>query len=99
MAVPRIVSEPWTRVFPVAQVISLQEHRDRRDPLRAATMRLDEAVRRLDPLVRRPGIRLGRAVERELTAIASAVSRGVPAEAARLAERLADRLEHPAALG
>jgi hypothetical protein len=83
----------------MAQVISLQEHRERRDPLRAAMIRLDEAVRRLDPLVRRPGTRLVQAVERELLAIASAVSRGVPTEAARLAERLADRLEHPAALG
>jgi hypothetical protein len=83
----------------MGQVISLQEHRNRRLPLQTSMARLDDAIRRIDPLVRRPGTRLGRAVERELTAIASAVSRGVPAEAARLAERLADRLEHPAALG
>jgi hypothetical protein len=62
-------------------------------------VRLDEAIRRIDPLVRRAGTRLGGAVERELLAIASAVSKGVPTEAARRAERLADRLEHPAALG
>ncbi len=39
------------------------------------------------------------AVERELTRIATAVSAGSPEVAAARAERLADLLEHPAALG
>jgi hypothetical protein len=83
----------------MAQVISLDDYRTGRNPLKAAMGRLDAAVRRLDPLVRRPDTRLGDAVERELLAIAAEVSRGSPAEAARRADRLADRLEHPAALG
>ena len=38
-------------------------------------------------------------IERELRAIATAVSDGLPREAADLAERLAGILEHPAASG
>jgi hypothetical protein len=59
--------------------------------------RLDGAVARLEPLVRRSPGRLLLDVERELLAIADAVSAGRPREAADRAERLADRLEHPAA--
>jgi hypothetical protein len=83
----------------VGKVVSLEEYRARRDPLAAAVRRLDRAVRRLDPLVRGRAGALGALVERELVAIATAVTAGRPGAAAELAERLADRLEHPAALG
>jgi hypothetical protein len=79
----------------MAQVISLDEYRDR---LPTAVSRLDRAVQRLEPLVRRRSGRLGPAVERELTLIARAVSAGRPRHAAERAERLGDLLEHPAAL-
>jgi hypothetical protein len=83
----------------MAQVISLQDHRERRNPLARAMSRLDLAIGRLDPLVRRSGNRLHDAVTRELLAIAAEVSGGRPLAAADRADRLADRLEHPAALG
>jgi hypothetical protein len=80
-------------------VIDLQRERSRRRPLVAAMERLDLAVARLDPLVRSRGERLGRILQAELVSIHQAVRAGRPDEAATLAERLADRLEHPAALG
>ncbi|MGZ6545119.1 MAG: hypothetical protein ACXVEI_07385 [Actinomycetota bacterium] len=83
----------------MGQVISLDRYRERRDPLIAAVARLDDAVARLDPLVRRSPGRLRGGIERELRSISEAVSAGRPREAAERAERLADRLEHPAALG
>ncbi len=83
----------------MAQVISLSEYRERRNPLEASFERLDQAVGRLDPLVRGRLERLTSSVERELAQIASAVSGGQPREAADRAERLADLLEHPAAHG
>jgi hypothetical protein len=83
----------------MAQVISLQDHRDRRNPLARAMARLDQAIRRLEPLVRGSGTRVHDAVGRELLAIAAEVSGGRPLDAAARADRLADRLEHPAALG
>jgi hypothetical protein len=83
----------------MAQVISLQDHRERRNPLARAMSRLDQAIGRLDPLVSRSGTRVHGAVTRELLAIAADVSGGRPLEAADRADRLADRLEHPAALG
>jgi hypothetical protein len=79
------------------KVISLEDYRERRNPLAAALQRLDRAVARLDPLVRDRTGRLGPAVERELARIAQAVSAGTPRDAADRAERLADLLEHPAA--
>jgi hypothetical protein len=83
----------------MAQVISLDSYRERRDPLAAAMARLEGAVGRLDPLVTgRRGI-LSPRVERELAAIAREVALGHPQEAADRAERLADLLEHPAAIG
>ena len=83
----------------MAQVISLDTYRERRNPLAAAMARLDGAVGRLDPLVRgRPGA-LGPRVERELAAIAREGGIGRAQEAADRAERLADLLEHPAAIG
>ncbi len=83
----------------MAQVISLSEYRARRHPSAVSLERLDRAVGRLEPLVRERREALSSAVERELAQIASAVSSGLPREAADRAERLADLLEHPAALG
>lgn len=82
----------------MGQVISLNAYRARLDPIKPVD-RLDIAVNRLDPLVRRSPDRVQAGVERELRRIAREVSAGRPAEAAALAERLADRLEHPAAHG
>jgi hypothetical protein len=53
----------------------------------------------LDPLVRARIDRLSPTIQRELVAIARAVSAGRPARAAERAERLAGILEHPAASG
>ena len=83
----------------MADVISLEEYRERRNPFMAAVRRLDAAVARLDPLVRDRGGRLTPSIERELGAISRAVSAGDPREAAERAERLADLLEHPAVGG
>ena len=79
-------------------VISLQDYRERRNPAAAVVRRLDAAVQRLDPLVRARGT-LTPTIERELLAIARAVSAGDPLRAADRAERLAGLLEHPAASG
>ena len=84
---------------PMGQVIDLAAARARRRPLAAAMERLDGAIGRLDPLVRRRGDRLPPGLAADLLAISSAVRAGDPELATRLAERLADRLEHPAALG
>lgn len=83
----------------MAQVISLDSYRERRYPLAAAMARLDGAVGRLDPLIRGGRGGLGIRVERELAAISREVSQGQPQAAADRAERLADLLEHPAAIG
>jgi uncharacterized protein YoxC len=83
----------------VAQVISLDEYRERKDPVAAAMARLDTAVGRLDDLVRVRARRLSPTIERELAQISSAVSAGQPREAAERAERLAGILEHPLASG
>ncbi len=83
----------------MAQVISLDTYRERRNPLAAAMARLDGAIGRLDPLVHRRRGPIGPRVERELAAIAREVGLGRPQEAADRAERLADLLEHPAAIG
>jgi hypothetical protein len=80
-------------------VISLDEFRRRRRPAAGAVGRLDRAVVRLDPLVRARGGRLTPTIERELRAIALAVSAGHTQQAADRAERLANLLEHPAAFG
>jgi hypothetical protein len=82
----------------MAQVISLEEYRQRRrHPAVIAVQRLDRAVARLDPLVRDRTGRLGPSIELELAQIAHAVSAGQAGDAAEKAERLADLLEHPAA--
>lgn len=80
-------------------VISLEEYRQRRDPATIVLRRLDVAVQRLDPLVRARDGRLTPTIERELRAIATAVSDGLPREAADRAERLVGILQHPAASG
>jgi hypothetical protein len=83
----------------MAQVIDLDEFRERTRPLATALQRLDRAVMRLDPLIQGRSGRLGTAVERELALIARSMSAGSPRDAADRAERLADLLEHPAASG
>jgi hypothetical protein len=83
----------------MAQIISLDEYRKRRHRETSSLQRLDLAVGRLEPLVEGREGHMSPAVERELTRIATAVSAGLPDVAATLAERLADLLEHPAALG
>jgi hypothetical protein len=83
----------------MGDVVSIAEHRDRRDQQAVAFGRLDRAVQRLDPLVRERVDRLSPTIRRELIAIARAVSAGSPSWAAERAERLAGLLEHPAASG
>jgi DNA-binding FadR family transcriptional regulator len=83
----------------MGQVIDLAAARARRRPLAAAMERLEGAIGRIDPLVRRQGDRLSPTIAAELRTISEAVRAGNPERATRLAERLADRLEHPAALG
>jgi hypothetical protein len=80
----------------MGQVISLEAYRD--DVVRPSELlhRLDEAVSRLDPLVRARAASVSPTVERELRAIAVAVNAGRPRQAARRAERLAGLLQHPA---
>jgi hypothetical protein len=57
--------------------------------------RLDAAVVRLERLMRSGTGRISARVEAELLAITGAVTAGRMDEAARRAERLAERLEHP----
>ncbi|MEO8292062.1 MAG: hypothetical protein ABI635_02890 [Actinomycetota bacterium] len=83
----------------MGQVIDLAAARARRRPMAAAMERLDGAIGRLDPLVRGRGERLPPTLTAELLRISEAVRAGNAERATRLAERLADRLEHPAALG
>ncbi|GIU97515.1 MAG: hypothetical protein KatS3mg013_1318 [Actinomycetota bacterium] len=83
----------------VGTVTVLDEYRQRRDPTEAAVVRLDRAVAALDELVRARGRRLSPTIERELRAIARAVSAGLAREAAERAERLVGLLAHPAAFG
>lgn len=78
----------------MGEVISLDDHRA--DPRPAVIHRLDEAVARLDPLVRARASGMSPTVERELRAIALAVNAGRPRQAAQRAERLAGLLQHPA---
>lgn len=95
----RGVSEGRPIMGRMGQVIDLAAARERRRPLATAMERLDGAIGRLDPLVRRRGDRLPPALAADLLAISRAVRAGNPERATQLAERLADRLEHPAALG
>jgi hypothetical protein len=83
-------------VKPMGNVISLQTYRDDVVAPREMLSRLDDAVARLDPLVRAQASAISPTVERELRAIAIAVNAGRPRQAARRAERLAGLLQHPA---
>ena len=83
----------------MGEVVWLERYRQRRGEPAAPVDRLDEAVTRLDPLVRRREGRLTPTIERELRAIAVAVSSGRAREAADRAERLIGLLAHPAASG
>ncbi len=78
----------------VGRVIDLEAWREERerDPVR----RLERAIGRIDQLLARGTGRIGARVESELLAITGAVTAGLDDEAAERAERLADRLEHPA---
>lgn len=65
---------------------------------RRTLARLERAVARLDPLVRRGTGRIGPRVETELLTITGAVTAGRVRDAADRAERLAERLKHPSSL-
>ncbi|HEX3299814.1 MAG TPA: hypothetical protein VHW68_06835 [Actinomycetota bacterium] len=80
----------------MGDVISLQTYRDDVVAPREMLSRLDEAVAKLDPLVRARASGISPTVQRELRAIAIAVNAGRPRQAARRAERLAGLLQHPA---
>lgn len=90
------VSDHSPNVEPMGDVISLQTYRDDVVAPREMLSRLDDAVAKLDPLVRAQASGLSPTVERELRAIAIAVNAGRPRQAARRAERLAGLLQHPA---
>jgi hypothetical protein len=83
----------------MGEVVWLDRYRGRRGDRATPVDRLDQAVTRLDPLVRQRDGRLTPTIERELRAIAVAVSSGNPREAADRAERLIGLLAHPAASG
>jgi hypothetical protein len=81
-------------------VIDLEAWRNRRERVVLASAptavpRLDRAIARLERLMRSGTGRLSGRVETELLAITSAVTAGRMLEAARRAELLAERLEHP----
>jgi hypothetical protein len=80
----------------MGEVISLETYRDDVVAPREMLSRLDDAVAKLDPLVRARAAAISPTVERELRAIAIAVNAGRPRQAARRAERLAGLLQHPA---
>jgi hypothetical protein len=90
------VSDHRPMVEPMGDVISLQTYRDDVVGPREMLGRLDDAVAKLDPLVRAHASAISPTVERELRAIAIAVNAGRPRQAARRAERLAGLLQHPA---
>jgi len=84
-------------------VLDLEAWRSRRQRVVLAAdqppvPRLDAAVSRLERLMRSGTGRISARVEAELLAITGAVSAGRTDEAARRAERLAERLEHPSSL-
>lgn len=90
------MSDPPATVGDMGEVISLADYREDATQPRQLLSRLDEAVSRLDPLVRARASAISPTVERELRAIAVAVNAGRPRQAARRAERLAGLLQHPA---
>jgi len=80
----------------MGDVVSLETYRGDVVTPREILRRLDDAVAKLDPLVRAHASAISPTVERELRAIAIAVNAGRPRQAARRAERLAGLLQHPA---
>ena len=90
------VSDHRPMVKGMGEVISLETYRDDVVAPREMLSRLDDAVAKLDPLVRARASAVSPTVERELRAIAIAVNAGRPRQAARRAERLAGLLQHPA---
>ena len=90
------VSDHGPMVVAMGEVISLETYRDDVIAPREMLSRLDDAVAKLDPLVRAHASAVSPTVERELRAIAIAVNAGRPRQAARRAERLAGLLQHPA---
>ena len=90
------VSDRGPMVGRMGDVISLETYRDDVVAPREMLSRLDDAVAKLDPLVRAHASAISPTVERELRAIAIAVNAGRPRQAARRAERLAGLLQHPA---
>jgi hypothetical protein len=83
-------------------VISLDRHRRRRHggmPAADGVARLERAVARLEPAVRRTPGGLTATLERELRTIVVAVNAGRHGEAADRAERLLGLLAHPALSG
>jgi len=90
------VSDHGPMVERMGKVISLETYRDGVVAPREMLSRLDDAVAKLDPLVRAHASAISPTVERELRAIAIAVNAGRPRQAARRAERLAGLLQHPA---
>jgi hypothetical protein len=90
------VSDRGPMVGGMGDVISLETYRDDVVAPREMLSRLDDAVAKLDPLVRAHASAISPTVERELRAIAIAVNAGRPRQAARRAERLAGLLQHPA---
>jgi len=90
------MSDPPDTVADMGEVISLADYREDTTQPRQLLSRLDEAVSRLDPLVRARASTMSPTVERGLRAVAVAVKAGRPPQAARRAERLAGLLQHPA---
>lgn len=90
------MSDPGGTVVSMGEIISIDDYRDGVARPRELIARLDDAVSKLDPLIRARATSLPPTVERELQAIAIAVNAGRPRQAARRAERLAGLLQHPA---
>ena len=91
------MSDPRSIVGHMGTLIDLEDERASRRPL-PALFRLDRAIARLEPLVReRPAA--AQKAELELMRIRRVLLEDSPLEAARIAERLADILEHPAVSG
>jgi len=97
------VSAGPSTLAPMGEVVDLRAWRSRRrslvvTPAPEPVPRLDAAVARLERLMRSGTGRISARVETELLAITRAVTAGRMREAARRAERLAERLEHPSSL-
>jgi hypothetical protein len=94
------MSEAASTLGSMGAVIDLDSWRRRRGqratPMPAHPLRrLEAAVGRIERLMRTGTGRISATVETELLAITAAVGGGRVREAARRAERLAERLDHP----